>query len=154
MLGMICAQSDIFCQIKDNLADRRKWYAVALAVIGFYLRKDILLDGFLACVFVFAIFSMCDVGWIWSSLSFLGMHSMNIFYTHSFYRGVWFGRDFFSNCDPAIAFALLLSVSLVTSFALNLMKVVLVRLCDCLFRDRCCHALDSVRAEYGKILTR
>lgn len=122
VFGMICAQSDIFCYVRDGLAGRRKWCVIVLAVICFYLRKDLVLDSFLAGVFIVAIFIMCDIGWIRSSLSFVGKHSMNIFYTHTFYRSVWFDRDLFSNCDPAIAFALLLGVSLVTSFALNLVK--------------------------------
>ena len=127
VIGMICAEKDFFCRINRGSMSFRGG-AVAMAFIGFYFRKEIILDGFISIVFIVAIFSLCDFGWIRAPLSYLGHHSMNIFYVHTFYRSTWFGYEFFSNQNPLFAFVLLLAVSLLTSVVLNKLKGIFRRL--------------------------
>lgn len=140
VLGMICAEFDCFCRIKDRMAGH--WFGWGgLAMIGFYFRTNYLMDGFLAFLFIIVIFDLCDYEWIKMPLSFLGRHSMNIFFVHTFYRSIWFGSSFFSNLNPFVAFMLLLTVSLLTSILLNELKVVLLRV----FQNRICR--NTVRQE-------
>ncbi|MCD7760605.1 MAG: hypothetical protein LUH16_02335 [Clostridiales bacterium] len=139
--GVVCARDNVITRIvrlrvhrNDRVNGICKFllYAAALALLV-YLRNGVLRDTLwplweavipvtlasFGCEFLFRIPGLHQV------LSFLGVHSGNIFLVHNLFRTVWFGSFTYSFRYPELIIAVLLIVSLATSIVIEALKKVL-----------------------------
>lgn len=130
VLGIILCEWGYFKRI-EAIRGFWAWGTCVLSgiavVYGFNCRLGLRLDWFIAlstCTFIYLLYrNVCPSFWVlFSPLAFLGRHSMNIFLLHSFICS-YFMRDFIEVFgSPISRFAVLLSVSLLLSFVVELLK--------------------------------
>jgi peptidoglycan/LPS O-acetylase OafA/YrhL len=137
VFGMWLAQVDAFARIKNRTSaldtdGKVLRFFEGLAVIGFvvYLRqygtmpfKSFYLDGLLAmCIILFLYEYFADIGWLKSIMVFAGKHSFNIFLFHNILYETYWPKFFYSLGSPVISFAALMSVSIVISILMEMLK--------------------------------
>ena len=110
------------------LADKRALICVmVLTPVLFFVRRycGLLIDGYLAFVIIVILFLLyrgmgkCRGG----PIVFLGIHSMNIFFVHTFFQSYWF-PSFFKSTSAWLSFPILLLASLACSFSIEYAKKV------------------------------
>ena len=124
--GMLLCELDAFGRM------RNRTNAILSCVLGIagvclaYAYRNSHLD-YVGAIFImlttcalFALFGKC-AKMAFLPLEFIGIHSMNIFLIHTFFRYCWF-KKFFDLQAPFVTFPLLLAASLLSSVAIEQMK--------------------------------
>lgn len=123
--GMLAAKYNLFERALVILGGRRLLlWSFVLAVPLVVVRRScgLILDGYLALLIVamlFVLYQKVKCGR--SPIVILGIHSMNIFLLHTFFRGCWF-PSFFNNSSPWLTFPSLLLLSLLCSVFIEFTK--------------------------------
>ncbi|MCD8383763.1 MAG: acyltransferase [Clostridiales bacterium] len=137
-VGVVCARDNVITRIvrlRIRPGDRANGICkcliyVALLALLVLLRNGALKDALwpvweavipvvlasFGCEFLFRIPGLHQI------LSFLGVHSGNIFLVHNLFRSVWFGSFTYSFRYPVLIIAVLLAVSLATSIVIEALK--------------------------------
>lgn len=138
-LGIIFADSDLFVKLKKRTLCSNK---VISKIVKFVILTVILLCMFklrntwwgkekffyyissiLPVCFVYYLYEfVTDIPVLNSALDFLGRHSSNIFFMHTFIRAIWFPKFTYSFKYAVLIFAFMIVVSLLMSFAVEGIK--------------------------------
>ncbi len=128
VLGMICAEKNIFGFILNQKGIKRVAFAV-LGLIVMYLSYKVRakyyteFDAFFALSIVCFLISVVNIGNIFSkALEFMGEHSANIFMFHTFIYSKYFRDYIYWFKYPLLIFLVLLIVCLIVSFGIEKLK--------------------------------
>lgn len=138
-LGIIFADSDLLVKLKEKKLCRNK---VISKIVKFVILTVILLCMFklrntgwgkekffyyissiLPVYFVYYLYEfVTDIPVLNTVLDFLGKHSSNVFFMHTFIRAIWFPKFTYSFKYAVLIFAFMIGASLLMSFAVEGIK--------------------------------
>lgn len=120
--GMVAAR---YNWLERVVANKKALICVmVLTPVLFFVRRycGLLIDGYLAFLLIAIFFEAHRrIGTMSVPIVFLGVHSMNIFLLHTFFRSCWF-PSFFNSTSAWLSFPILLLVSLACSLAIEFAK--------------------------------
>lgn len=132
MLGIIFAHKDILSAVKTKLSKHHttKILSYILVIVGLFLSfavasitsiSSAMPVSTIICIF-FCYIILSDIPIVQTILEFIGKHSANIFYLHSFIYLYWFTYTIYSLKNKLVIYCVVAAISLFISVAVEFTK--------------------------------
>ncbi len=138
MCGIYCAETNFFEKMasiplfKGRQKDSAIKFVLCITIfsLSLWLRRKYPYDEITnipvaMAISLFCYLFVCKIKYLYSCLAFLGIHSMNMFLTHTLVYGYYFPKFFYSFKYPLIIFIPLVVASLLVSIAIEYIKKII-----------------------------
>ena len=128
VLGITCAEFNLFERMNTYFKSKKHVDIILILIVGYYLAKvrDGFfdgVDGLLAAFVCYTVYCLISkIPLLNKTLMFLGKHSMNLFFIHTFIYFYYFRKFIFSFQYPIAVLCLLLLTTIVLSIFIEKLK--------------------------------